>query len=108
MTNRFPPHTSTNSPATLSSAESSSDQEAKSPTWCHAHHVTEKHTGGPTNIDNGVLLCAAYHHMLHASDYRFTMRGGVPHLTARKYMDPTQTARRLRRHRAVMKQKRPG
>ena len=78
------------------------------PSWCHAHHVTEWHHGGLTNIDNGVLLCAAHHHMLHNSDYRFTMHGGVPHLTAPKYIDPTQTARRVGRQRAVMKQKRPG
>ena len=72
------------------------------PSWCHAHHVTEWHTGGLTDIDNGVLLCAAHHHMLHNSDYRFTMPGGVPYLTAPAYIDPTQTPRRVGRQRAIV------
>jgi hypothetical protein len=33
------------------------------PSWTEAHHATEWENGGPTDIDNGVLLCR-FHHML--------------------------------------------
>jgi hypothetical protein len=33
------------------------------PSWCEAHHATEWDNGGPTDINNGVLLCR-FHHML--------------------------------------------
>ena len=31
-------------------------------TWCDAHHLDPWHTGGPTDLDNGVLLCSHHHH----------------------------------------------
>jgi hypothetical protein len=40
------------------------------PSWCEAHHFVEWVKGGLTDVDNGVLLCSADHHMLHASDFR--------------------------------------
>jgi hypothetical protein len=33
------------------------------PSWCEAHHALEWDNGGPTDINNGVLLCR-FHHML--------------------------------------------
>ena len=35
------------------------------PTWCDGHHVRWYSRGGPTNIDNPVLLCNRHHHRLH-------------------------------------------
>ena len=34
-------------------------------TWCQAHHLTPWESHGPTDIDNGVLLCSGCHHRLH-------------------------------------------
>ncbi|HEY0258788.1 MAG TPA: DUF222 domain-containing protein, partial [Lacisediminihabitans sp.] len=65
------------------------------PGWCHAHHVIEAERGGPTDIDNGVLLCPAHHHLLHASGFTMTMVDGRPWLLAPPELDPDQTWRRL-------------
>ena len=35
------------------------------PTWCEGHHVKWYSHGGPTNVNNLVLLCSRHHHMLH-------------------------------------------
>ena len=69
------------------------------PSWCQAHHVIEWSKGGPTNIDNGVLLCSAHHHMLHASEFEMRMIDGLPHLLAPPWLDPTHTWEPLSRPR---------
>jgi hypothetical protein len=35
------------------------------PSWSEVHHPDEWANGGPTDIDNGVMLCAHHHHWLH-------------------------------------------
>lgn len=60
------------------------------PPWCHAHHVVPWSQGGPTDIDNGVLLCAFHHHLLHRGDYRMRMHGGRPQLLGPRWVDPDQ------------------
>ncbi|MDR2255305.1 MAG: HNH endonuclease [Arthrobacter sp.] len=35
------------------------------PAWCHTHHVIPWSVGGPTNLDNAILLCSFHHHELH-------------------------------------------
>ncbi|GAA2174341.1 hypothetical protein GCM10009846_19920 [Agrococcus versicolor] len=35
------------------------------PGWCEAHHVTPWSLDGPTDVDNGMLLCAFHHHEVH-------------------------------------------
>ncbi|TBN56419.1 HNH endonuclease [Glaciihabitans arcticus] len=72
------------------------------PGWCHAHHVVEWSNGGPTDIDNGVLLCPAHHHGLHSSRFRMEMRDGRPWLLAPPWLDPSQTWRLLGKQRATM------
>ena len=37
--------------------------------YTHAHHIWAWEDGGPTNIDNLVLLCSKHHHRLHAMRY---------------------------------------
>lgn len=76
------------------------------PSWCQAHHVLEWSRGGRTDIDNGVLLCSAHHHMLHASEFQMKMMDGRPRLLAPTWIDPTQTWQRLGRPRLVWS--RPG
>ena len=39
-------------------------------TWCDAHHLDPWHTGGPTDLDNAVLLCSHHHHRIHDTGYR--------------------------------------
>jgi hypothetical protein len=33
--------------------------------WCDAHHLTWWEDGGPTNLDNCVLLCRRHHTHVH-------------------------------------------
>jgi hypothetical protein len=60
------------------------------PSWCHAHHVLEWEHGGQTDINNGVLLCPAHHHMLHASPFTMRIHQGRPQLLAPPWIDPAQ------------------
>lgn len=74
------------------------------PGWCHAHHIEEwKANGnhGATDIDNGVLLCPAHHHMLHDSAFTMKMIDGRPRLLAPPWVDPDQEWRPLARGRAL-------
>lgn len=72
------------------------------PGWCEAHHVKEYDAGGETNVDNGVLLCSAHHHMLHASAFTMKMVDGRPRLLAPPWIDPGQRWRTLGRARVTM------
>ncbi len=54
---------------------------------CHAHHVIFSMNGGGTNVDNGVMLCSAHHHALHAGAFEITMIDGMPHLRGRMDSD---------------------
>jgi hypothetical protein len=46
------------------------------------HHVIFSARGGPTDIDNGVLLCPAHHHALHQGAFEIRMVDGMPHIRA--------------------------
>lgn len=65
------------------------------PQACDAHHVVEWAERGPTNIDNGVLLCPAHHHMLHHGPFTMTMTNGKPRLLAPPWLDPEREWRTL-------------
>ena len=38
------------------------------PEWCDAHHIVHWLDGGPTDLDNLVLLCRRHHRLLHRPD----------------------------------------
>jgi hypothetical protein len=46
----------------------------------HAHHVIFYSDDGPTDINNGVLLCPAHHHALHQGAFEIEMVDGMPYL----------------------------
>ena len=60
------------------------------PSWCHAHHVVEWEHGGPTDVDNGALLCSFHHHQLHAGGFQLRMNRGVPEMLAPPWLDREQ------------------
>ncbi len=42
--------------------------------WCEAHHVVHAADGGPTSLDNLVLLCTRHHHLCHRSGWQAELR----------------------------------
>jgi hypothetical protein len=46
----------------------------------NAHHVQFWENGGPTDVNNGVLMCPAHHHALHQGAFELKMVDGMPHL----------------------------
>jgi hypothetical protein len=40
--------------------------------WCEAHHVWHWVDGGPTDLDNLVLLCRAHHRAVHEGGWQLT------------------------------------
>lgn len=39
-------------------------------TWCEAHHLHPWHTGGHTDLADGVLFCSHHHHRAHEAGWR--------------------------------------
>ena len=37
----------------------------RKPKWCDAHHLKPWEDDGPTNLDNGCLLCRRHHNLIH-------------------------------------------
>ncbi|MBN3497150.1 HNH endonuclease signature motif containing protein, partial [Arthrobacter pascens] len=67
--------------------------------WCEAHHTTYWSHGGPTNTDNGTLLCSHHHHLIHKEQWTIHMRSGVPWFIPPPHIDPHQKPRRNHHHR---------
>jgi hypothetical protein len=40
------------------------------PAWCEAHHLVHWLHGGPTDLENLVLLCRAHHRAVHEGGWR--------------------------------------
>lgn len=43
--------------------------------YLHAHHIRHWADGGPTDLDNLVLLCGQHHRLLHEGEYTLTLQG---------------------------------
>ncbi|EOM74252.1 HNH endonuclease [Rhodococcus rhodnii] len=47
--------------------------------WTDAHHIVHWADGGPTDLDNLILLCRHHHRHVHASGEHIRLRDGRPH-----------------------------
>jgi hypothetical protein len=65
------------------------------PRWCHGHHIRAWVDGGPTNLDNSVLLCGYHHRLIHRGHWTVRLApDGIPEFVPPKYVDPRQQPRR--------------
>jgi hypothetical protein len=55
---------------------------------CDAHHVVWWSRGGPTDLDNLVLLCGRHHDEVHQGDWDIRMDDGVPWVAPPSWIDP--------------------
>jgi hypothetical protein len=56
---------------------------------CHAHHIQHWIDGGPTSLENLILLCGHHHRLVHAGPWRIRRTG-----PATFEFDPPPGARR--------------
>ncbi len=62
----------------------------EAPPWmCHAHHVMHWADGGPTSLQNLVLLCAAHHRAVHAGQWAVSITEGAVEVTRPNWADPS-------------------
>lgn len=71
---------------------------AKPPEWCDAHHVQSWLDGGPTALDNLVLLCGKHHRTVHHDGWTIVFRRKIPHVIPPRLIDPSQLPRRNTMH----------
>jgi hypothetical protein len=68
--------------------------------WSEVHHVIPWQNHGPTDIDNGVLLCWYHHHSIETSGWQIRMIRGRPQIKAPAWLDPAGAWRPANYHRA--------
>jgi hypothetical protein len=74
------------------------------PSWTEAHHI--KHwvrDHGPTNVDEGILLCRHHHRLMHHGGWEITRVGGEFDLIPPTSIDPAQAPIRLHSKSAAMR-----
>jgi hypothetical protein len=68
--------------------------------WCIAHHIMHWADGGPTDLDNLVLLCGHHHRVVHHGGWQVAMAADRrPQFLPPPWVDPDQTPRRNTRPR---------
>jgi hypothetical protein len=69
--------------------------------WCASHHLKHWADGGPTDLDNLVLLCGHHHRLIRHNDDWTVQLGAdkLPEFLPPPYLDQTRTPRRNMFHR---------
>jgi len=64
------------------------------PGWCESHHINPWAAGGNTDLNEGVLLCARHHRIIHHTDWDVRLsRDGTPEFIPPASVDPQRRAR---------------
>ncbi|MCI2957220.1 HNH endonuclease [Agromyces atrinae] len=64
------------------------------PGYTQTHHIHWwKRDTGPTDLTNGILLCAFHHHRIHDDGWTITIHNNHTWFTPPPHIDPTQTPR---------------
>jgi hypothetical protein len=75
----------------------------RAPADCDGHHQWEWDSGGPTDLDNGALLCPYHHQQIHRQGWQVRLaRNGYPHLIPPASIDPTRRPRQHHRFQLTM------
>ncbi|BCB75436.1 HNH endonuclease signature motif containing protein [Phytohabitans flavus] len=66
------------------------------PRWCDGHHIQSWADGGPTSLENSVLLCGYHHRIIHRGHWtiRLCVEDSRPEFIPPDYVDPRQRPRR--------------
>ncbi|MGM7670046.1 HNH endonuclease signature motif containing protein [Microbacterium sp. A93] len=56
--------------------------------WTEVHHVQWWIRGGPTSVDNGVLLCNRHHLAVHGGSWDIILEDGIPWFVPAPFIDP--------------------
>ncbi|NDL59678.1 DUF222 domain-containing protein [Phytoactinopolyspora sp. XMNu-373] len=65
------------------------------PEWCQAHHLKHWVDGGPTDLDNLVLLCGYHHRVIHHGGWDVRLGAhGHPEFLPPPWVDPRRAPRR--------------
>ncbi|MFF1878287.1 DUF222 domain-containing protein [Leifsonia sp. NPDC058230] len=64
------------------------------PAYTEAHHIRwwDNHHG-PTDLDNGILLCSRHHHRVHDDRWGIEVHENVPYFTPPAHIDPHRRPR---------------
>ncbi|MET0131980.1 MAG: DUF222 domain-containing protein [Kibdelosporangium sp.] len=60
----------------------------------HSHHIRSWLKGGPTQLNNLVLLCGHHHRLIHRSAWTVELVNNIPYFTPPPYVDPARQPRR--------------
>ncbi|MEV0456944.1 HNH endonuclease signature motif containing protein [Catellatospora methionotrophica] len=61
------------------------------PRWCQGHHLRHWADGGPTSLDNAVLLCGHHHRVVHHEDWQVRLgHDRRPEFIPPGYVDATR------------------
>jgi hypothetical protein len=77
------------------------------PQFTQVHHLKGWRQGGPTDIDNAVLLCNLAHASIETSGWDIDMKDGRPWVRGPLIFDPTQTWRPGGQNRAATPAEKP-
>lgn len=55
---------------------------------CEVHHIVPHHLGGPTHVENGVLLCWWHHRSIDTGGWHIRTRDGRPEIRGPYWWDP--------------------
>ena len=65
------------------------------PNWCHAHHIVPWSKGGPTTLNNGVLLCGYHHRLIHQGQWQVRIAvDGLPEFLPPDWIVPPKVGGR--------------
>ncbi|MEJ3651375.1 DUF222 domain-containing protein, partial [Actinomycetes bacterium KLBMP 9759] len=64
------------------------------PSWCEVHHIIPWEHGGPTEINNLVMLCRVHHREIHHTEWTVRLVDGLPEFIPPTWIDPDQRPRR--------------